>query len=43
MTGAMDEDLKTAIGTDVEQITPFNASFGLRTDGDWKEWGIHGR
>lgn len=37
MTGAMDEDLKDAIGTDVEMITPFNASFGLRTDRGWKE------
>ena len=38
MTGAMDEDLKRAIGTDVEQITPFMASFGNRTDRGWKEW-----
>ena len=42
MTGAMDEDLKEAIGTDVEQITPFNASFGLRTDRDWKEMSYMG-
>lgn len=37
MLGWLDDDLKDAIGVDVEQVRPGKTSFGFPTR-DWKEW-----
>jgi hypothetical protein len=37
MLGEIEEDLKQAIGIDVEGVYPDTTIFGFRT-GDWKEW-----
>lgn len=38
MVGMVEADLQAAMGTDVEQIRGFNASFGIPDTGKWKEW-----
>lgn len=43
MTGLVDDELKEAIGIDVEMIRPYGNAFGLRNDGNYKTinmWGI---
>jgi hypothetical protein len=37
MLGEIDEDLKQAIGVDVEGVNPESTLFGFKNDG-WKEW-----
>ena len=38
MTGLIDDDLKDAIGTDVEMVRAFNGCFGISDTGKWKEY-----
>lgn len=38
MTGLMDDDLKDAIGTDVEMVRAFGGCFGITDTGKWKEF-----
>lgn len=42
MTGLIDDDLKDAIGTDVEMIRAFGGSFGMTDTGKWKEFRMFG-
>ncbi len=42
MTGLIDDDLKDAIGTDVEMIKAFGGSFGIQDTGKWKEYRMFG-
>lgn len=38
MTGLIEDDLKDAIGADVELIQPYSNSFGIPNAGQWKEF-----
>lgn len=42
MTGLIEDDLKDAIGVDVEHIRPYRNSFAILNDGNWKEYRLFG-
>lgn len=42
MTGLIEDDLKDAIGTDVEHIKSYGGCFGMTDTGKWKEWSYRG-
>lgn len=42
MTGLIEDDLKDAIGTDVEMIRAFHGCFGIEDTGKWKEFRMFG-
>ncbi len=42
MTGLIDDDLKDAIGTDVEMVKAYSGCFGITDTGKWKEFRMFG-
>lgn len=42
MTGLLDDDLKDAIGVDVELVKSYGGSFGIKDTGKWKEASLFG-